>query len=525
VAEKISPEISWRIIALVICIQILAVGCGVRWFLTHTNLLVNYSDWVATKSLLYSPSYDLTTYLNYPPAVAEDALNLSAWRGYHGMLTADSFNWSELTFKFQPSDHGYIYVIFDYSETTFNALRISFNPLYRSGLIKAKYSGEFISQEPIPALPFTESRWQTFKLRRADSSKAEYGLWINDTFVTNFKATPSAATAATQIGFRGGQKPVLIDSVKILDTNRKLVFSENFDHQEHFWFIFGLSTATLLAVNRIFFLLLRERPAILKTCFQFLFVISFCIFIMGSIALLLEKPLRNRYPDFGHWWFLFLKGPTNTADAYLSNKIEWIFEKYPMEKPAHTKRVIVLGSSQIDGEGISKFQEDVSSQLQRLLSEKLTTPDKNWEVIAAGVSGHTADNLLEPFKYQWLKLQPDLVIVNLSSNDSVFSQNEVPPSFPISLEEYAKLAKKHNFTLVFSAEPNSIESVPTIKNHQAMKEVAEKNNVIFLHTHDYLATKTDTGILWWDFVHMTSFGYRLMAEYFFNQLEPVLKKL
>lgn len=523
--QQNNRKISWRIISLVIILQILAVSIGVRWYLAHTNVLANNQKWVVSKSQLFFPSHDSGSFAHFPPAVADNALNLAAWRGYHQVITREAFNWSDFDFHFQPNKDGYIYVIFDYNPDLFSAIRLSFNSLYRSELITAKYTGEFITQKNLPALPFSEQLWQQLKIKRNDTNKTEYELWINDVFVTRFETPTLNSRPDTKIGFRGGQWPVLVDTIKIHSHDGRLLFAENFDNQDDYFTLVVLITIGLLALHRIAFLLLNALPTLQKTYFQFLFVVSVCVILTASIGLLIEQPLRNRYPDFNHWWFRLFKGPVHSANTYLANKIEWVFNEHPPEKPLDTKRIIILGGSQVEGEGISRAQEDVSSQLEQLLNNNLHSDKRRWEVIAVGVSGHTAEDLVEPLKHQWLKLQPDLIIINLSSNDASYNNGEVPKKFMPSLSEFAQLSKEHHFTLVFSAEPNSIESVSTLKTHAAMRQVAEKERVQFLHTHDYINTKTDTGILWWDFVHMTSYGYRLMAEYFFRELEPVFHKL
>ena len=62
-------------------------------------------------------------------------------------------------------------------------------------------------------------------------------------------------------------------------------------------------------------------------------------------------------------------------------------------------------------------------------------------------------------------------------------------------------------------EPNSIEAVNSIAhNHQALREIGVVADVEVLDMHGYLAEQIDRGWLWWDFVHLTSFGQELFAE-------------
>ncbi len=69
-------------------------------------------------------------------------------------------------------------------------------------------------------------------------------------------------------------------------------------------------------------------------------------------------------------------------------------------------------------------------------------------------------------------------------------------------------------------EPNSVENdtQSLLRHHAAMARVAEAPGVPILDMHSYLAERYDDGFLWWDQIHLTSFGHQLFAHRLFEEL-------
>jgi hypothetical protein len=75
---------------------------------------------------------------------------------------------------------------------------------------------------------------------------------------------------------------------------------------------------------------------------------------------------------------------------------------------------------------------------------------------------------------------------------------------------------------VFVAEANSIESKPKLQTHQTMREVATENKITFIDMNQYIIDHQNDGIIWWDFVHFTTFGFKLVATHLFETLKSSL---
>jgi lysophospholipase L1-like esterase len=148
---------------------------------------------------------------------------------------------------------------------------------------------------------------------------------------------------------------------------------------------------------------------------------------------------------------------------------------------------------------------------------KQNPSDHKFEVLNAGRAGQTASFLLKYLQNQWLQLKPDIVIVNLSSNDEAYGED--PQHFASVLEDFVYLSQKNNFQLVLVAEAISNEYKDKLTNHQIMQEIAQKHHIKFINMHEYLIDHLQEGIIWWDFVHPTSFGYQLIAQKLFDSLQ------
>ena len=65
---------------------------------------------------------------------------------------------------------------------------------------------------------------------------------------------------------------------------------------------------------------------------------------------------------------------------------------------------------------------------------------------------------------------------------------------------------------MFFLEANCLECPSGLENgHRAMGEVAKSNGIEPVDVHQLLGEKADSGKLWWDNVHLSSYGQSLVA--------------
>ena len=82
-----------------------------------------------------------------------------------------------------------------------------------------------------------------------------------------------------------------------------------------------------------------------------------------------------------------------------------------VEKPPGTQRILILGDSVVEGEGIPTIDQTMSRQLEKLY------PAGTTQVLNFGVSGYCTRAEIELLRVKGLKFQPDVVLVVFVEND------------------------------------------------------------------------------------------------------------
>jgi hypothetical protein len=100
------------------------------------------------------------------------------------------------------------------------------------------------------------------------------------------------------------------------------------------------------------------------------------------------------------------------------------------------------------------------------------------------------------------------VIIDLSSNDRRLDVFERKMSRMVT----ASLEAGVRPLLVL--EPNSMQSNrgPIEQRHRLLREIAAATGVPCFDAEAFLDQRYDSGFLWWDHVHLTSWGQHLMAQ-------------
>jgi hypothetical protein len=129
-----------------------------------------------------------------------------------------------------------------------------------------------------------------------------------------------------------------------------------------------------------------------------------------------------------------------------------------------------------------------------------------FECINAAISGLNSTDLLELYAQEWIILEPKLTVVILSNNERDADR------FRTNMERLAEMNRVRGIQTLFVLEPNSPErKSDLVRMHAVLREVGEAHQVPVVDMHGHLRTHGDDGFLWWDHVHLTSFGHRLMT--------------
>jgi lysophospholipase L1-like esterase len=108
------------------------------------------------------------------------------------------------------------------------------------------------------------------------------------------------------------------------------------------------------------------------------------------------------------------------------------------------------------------------------------------------------------------------VVLDLSTNDAD------ERAFAEALAGFVSLNEERGIATLFALEPNSIEYAPRgPRLHETMRAVGAARGVPVIDLHAEVRKADSRGFLWWDLVHPTSFGHRVIAE----ALAPVVGEM
>ncbi len=480
---------------VVALVHVAVVLSAVAVYLLWNNNLKENGNWRVTKLELEIPAMGSLSYFAGPQALARGHLNLGAWHGFQEVIYRNPVEIKDLKLRFLLGPNGYLSIIYGKSEREFRGIRLSANPEFCNATFTAESEGEFLQKSPIPLAPLQSVKWHTCH------------LWLEgqiphlelDGQPVEFSDAP--LSAFTALGFRGCETQALVDNVVATEENGT-VFRDTFFSTRH-WL-----PATLVALGVVLFadllaLLLTRRCGVpLKhLMFGMLYLgllTGIALFAVFCVVFLTQ----HKYPTAGSIPASQIKADSQRDEEHLRQQLE----PYPQEPAPGTIRVVFLGTSQTRGGNPTKSSQAFVARTMEWLN---TNAPKGfqYDCINAGISGGDSNRLVDLYEELLLPLHPRLVIINLGNND------QSAPVLAANLDRIINMSEERHVKALILLEPNSIERCPgDLPNHPAMREVARKRRVPCVELHQYLKDRWDTGFIWWDFVHLTSHGHRLIAE-------------
>ena len=149
-----------------------------------------------------------------------------------------------------------------------------------------------------------------------------------------------------------------------------------------------------------------------------------CGLLVLEVAVRLIEPrevLREYFergdPVLNHKFIAGARGRHKTLEfdaAYAINSLGLRNDEIPREKPKGIRRILMLGDSFTEGNGV-QASETFSSRLQERLRQ--TEAGTHWQIVNAGVGSYSPLLELLYLKNGGLSLEPDLVILNFDLSD------------------------------------------------------------------------------------------------------------
>lgn len=479
------------------------LACLVNWALLTELLLysrntpAHHPELILGKLLAEVPVMGGELAFSTRNVLAHNRLNLDAWHGFQEVLWNRVGRLTRVSFRYRLAADAYVVVMLDKTSAGFHGLRLSRNPAFPSISFEADGEGRFLTRariaDPGPG-------WQTF--------------------------TWEGSAGEGVFGLRGGAGKAEVDDVVL--TWGDGVVRQNFrNHQVGY-----AAVAAFVVVGLLALLPLRRgiRKEGLLWCFLLQLGLGFFFSVAFAFDWLYWSPryhqknnnLFDAEPERFERWRRDLTAVFDFPGAVPDPAVLKVLgaavgghppyrlqvqqgtsrrlvldEKQTLEHPL----VMLLGTSQTYGEGAPRLSESLASWLARGRPDVL--------FVNAAMRGSESFDLVKRWDSHLAALKPDLVVVNLGTNDRE----------PEPLREALTRLASSKVPMVFVIEANSTEvSHFLARNAAVMKEVAGKFGLPVLDLNAALARQADEGLLWWDFVHPTALGHRLAGEWLAQEL-------
>lgn len=501
--------------AAVLAAAVLGLECGlalvgVYFVASLGNTLRSNGRWVSTKATLTKSVMGGRTFANSRQTLAREHLNLGRWNGFQEVLVREPLALEEVELRFRLAPEAHFTLVFGRTEAGFAGLRISRHPAVRSLVFEADPDGAFTAVTEIDPGPVPVERWVRL---RASFESERVACYLDDEPLGTFAVRLPERHV---FGFRAGLHAVWVDDVRVRHDGGAQ-WSESFANTTGFAHALALALAFLLAVDVVLLLAVRRLglPSA-RTAARLLAAAVALLALAGLGAAGYRALLANDYPAYD----------PEQERAWVDREAREIVEAtaaYRGTREPGTVRVLFVGTSQTWGAGADAEDATFPSVCERLLNER-AGGGRRIECVNAGISGARAPLLFELYRDKLLDLEPDVVVVDLSNNDDPAGGGDAR-AFAAALLGIGRLNAERGIATLFSLEPNSIELRPEgLPLHAAVRRVASTLDVPVVDTHAYLRARADTGWLWWDFVHPTNYGHRLIAECLVPPIERCLDR-
>lgn len=511
--RSVNPSIKGNLLFAVLCLG-LQIPFGIivsHYYLLDQNTLANNGAWISSKRNLGTSVMGARSFTEQPHALAKNRLNLAAWHGFQEVIYKDSLHLKQVEFDFLLGPSAYLNFIFNKHQMGFSGIRISTNRHFDSMYFTASGIGEFLQRTSLRIPRVSAGNWHQLTIRFEGEHVVAF---LDDRQVGKFNGD---FEEAQRIGFRGGRNMALVDNIFIYQ-NDATIIHETFQNSKGSFLITVISVVIAMILSFIVALLLRLVRKLHGKILAF-YVIMFNI-VLVFIAVLMFSFQSWKAPSYPRIDINMEQREDDWKRKSVTQTVTYIQKNYP-EKPTDTVcRILFLGTSQTRGVGASERNRKFVDIIEDRLNSSDST-DTYFQCINAGIPGVNSSYIIEVYEQEWLKLDPQVVVINLGTNDAK------PDWLALNLGRIIDMSLRAGIQPILLLEPNSLENKTNflLSKHRVMRLTGESRGVPVIDMHSYLRDKYDEGFLWWDFVHLTDFGQKLFAEKIYNELEQIIKEL
>jgi lysophospholipase L1-like esterase len=436
-------------------------------------------------------------------ALAHGRLNLGAWHGFHELVYCEPLDIEGVAFDFSLPKSSYFALLFEKNEAGSRGIRLSNDNRFANLIFSAQSDGEFVWTATLPSLPVRTDQWNHLQLTRGEKGP-QFSLNGAGVEVPDL-ALPAGAW---NVGFRGCFGNVWIDNIKTIDRSGHRHTLETFSNRKHWLAVYGLALVGVLLADTLLTVLQRALRVSTNNILLSATVLNLIAAFLSAMCYPVLWHYQERYPSADLIPQAVKDEATHNDLASVRKRLQDLMQHDGDQE----YRILFLGTSQTRGGNASKPTEGFVSRIrQRLLS--VAKDGLPYGVINGAVSGSNTTLLVPLYEQELLPLKPKVLVVNLGYNDQSVE------NFPDNLRHLAAISRAHGVKVFFALEACCADTVPDeLPTHQAMREVAREFGIPIIDCHGYLKQFLNRGFLWWDFVHATSYGHRLIAEYIYAAL-------
>lgn len=496
-----------------VLVQVLVGALAARAYLVWNHTLEANGRWISTKIQVERSLMGSFAFVRERQSLAGGVLNLGAWHGFQEVVYHQPARQiASLEFDFQLEKHGRITALFGRdAEGGASAVRFGTVSSKPSAFLEIAPDGGFDDKQLLRRTTVEPDTWHRARLTFEPEGVA---VQLGDAVLGSFVYEPRAGH---RVGFRGSRKRVLIDNISASFASGD-GWVERFDPPSSLGLALAFSTALAAIVLTCFVVLSRATRADQRTLALGLLAAS--LIALVSVALL-SPVLRLRAKDYPRTTAALEQAEERLRQETTERRIAEIRKRYPVRARAGSgegtgaHRILFLGTSQTWGSGARSESETFVARVESILNAR-ATDGQRFECINAGFSALRAADLVPILSRDLLPLGPELMLVNLGSND-----RSTLEGFDASVRELAETAGRAGVRTVLIQEANEPGSAAPnlIARLAEMKRVGAEIGLPVIDMHGHLRGLHDTGFLWWDHVHLTSYGQRLVAEKLAEEIE------
>ncbi len=476
----------------VIWIILLILGIGISYFSSSlysdlNNTLKNNPRWQTSKKNLELGVVGSISSLVVNTTLAKNRLNLATYYGFEEYRLNNTIIRDVLTFDFFMQDkEGSFSFIFGEKDDLKYGIRISNLPYIKSQFFKIDKTGKYTANHEFKLDPLKFKN--TFRVliskdfNQVDINKQQIPIPIA-WHLPLFK---------TIVSFKAGMKRISIDNL-VISENTSIEVNENFTHPlKNFYFVIIFLVTVLLV-----FILQNININKLISVYLIMFLVSLFSYTIHNLYFYEKYPEKTNL-NFGNYLSTIKLPPERLSE------IQKKFQEIPNPK------VFFLGGSQAWGAGATKHQNVFSNIILKNLKK-----DYELKGVNLGISGWSTNEILNRLESDWIFRNPKILILSTMANDHDINR------FKENLIKIIKLIKIHKVKLILIQEPAYpfLQTSEIYQKHKIMEDISSQYRIRLLKPQAFLENSLNSGEIWWDWIHLTDYGHKLLANYLYPQIK------